>query len=231
VCRPLDALPPQTLCELFMVLYSGPFDGSFIDKLQPNAAMLGILPDSIAAEFSDSADDRAGHTRAWMSACLHFFPEIDHPIMSTFRHARPGLVSAKSAKPESLTVIALKEQLVDRGLKVTGKKAELIDRLLEHDSSVDALESPVEVAIEAAAPAEASAAPQNDHASPSQATPAAAVTADAPESADDAAFQQTMLQQMTVPQLKELLRDNNLKVSGKKADLVDRCLANGLTYM
>lgn len=222
------------------MLYAGPFDAEFVAKLKPNAALLATLPEKAAAEFAACSDDPAACTRAWMSACLHFFPDNEHAKMSTFRHARPGSVPAKTqptseAEPsprerlQSLTMTTLKAQLVERGLKVSGKKGELIDRLLEDDdtqSPVADTESPVTVLAAPVQDVEDVQPEVENVASPPQATVA---TVDATADAQDDPGEAVTFQKKTVPQLKDLLRENNLKVSGKKADLVDRCLANGLS--
>jgi hypothetical protein len=168
-----------------------------------------------------------------MTACSHF-PEVDHPIMNSFKQAKLDAASAASEseapsvrqKLQALTKNDLKELLVQRGLKVSGKKGELIDRLLEADPSFDLPGSP-EQSTETASPLAAAATDTEvNNASPPQASSAPVATADEGEEADDTKSE--AFQQMTIPKLKELLRKHELKVSGKKADLVNRCLANGL---
>ena len=237
LCRPLDAVPHQTLCKLFMVLYKGPFDFEFVAKLKPNAALLASVPESIAEEFSNCSDDPNGCSPAWMSACLHLLPLDESEEMSSFRHIKkrgPGVEGA--ARPTSgtpardklqlQTVVQLKAQLVERGLKVSGKKGDLIDRLLE-----DLTQSPnaPDGQPDTAAPA-AAAGPEQDgnHVSPPQVTAAAAVGGAADAQGGGGSLE-TSLKKMTVAQLKDLLRENNCKVSGKKKELVERCVANGLS--
>lgn len=216
------------------MLYNGPFDQNFVMSLKPSAAMLATLPESMAEDFAKCVDEPTGCSRAWMRACLHFLPDDAHPVLSTFRHtvgAKAGMPDPEPVEVElgladqlkKMTVVALKEKLVERELKVSGKKSELVERLLADmqekgagavaaaepsatQQSVAAAEAPQQTAAEA---------PQESAAPP----PAAA---DAPS--DPEAFQK-----MTVKDLKALLKDNSLKVSGKKQELVERCIANGLS--
>ena len=84
------------------------------------------------------------------------------------------------SKLEDKTVVELKDLLRERGLKVSGKKAELVERLLGRESP-KAVKSP-------------------KGRNPGKAT----------------------LEKKTVVELKEMLREQGLKVSGTKTELIDR---------
>ena len=231
-CRALDAVPHQTLCKLYQVLYFGLFDAKFMAKLQPNAALLATVPENIAEEFARSEDDPTERGRAWMKACVHFFPNDSSGTMATFRRVVGQDQSAATPKPASETPtrdalmaqtrVQLKAKLVDMGLKVSGKKSALVDRLLEAGAPVSAPEADGPPAVAAAAPED-----QDTPASPPQV--AVAAVGGATEPAGGAAGVEETFKQMTVVQLKDLLRENNCKLSGKKQDLVERCVANGLS--
>jgi hypothetical protein len=69
--------------------------------------------------------------------CCYFIPFVSqvllghsfHPVQQLYHTS--SLLSAPRNDLEQLTVIQLKDQLRTQGLKVSGRKAELIDRLLE----------------------------------------------------------------------------------------------------
>ena len=94
----------------------------------------------------------------------------------------------------NLTVAQLKDLLRERGLKVSGRKAELVDRLedvVDYDKN---------------------ASLKNQNEKPSQTS-------------------ENKYSNLTVVQLKDLLRERSLKVSGRKAELVARLQASKTGHM
>lgn len=96
-----------------------------------------------------------------------------------------------------LTVLQLKDLLRERGLKVSGRKAELVDRL---ESVVD-YDKNASIKNEKEKPSQTSENDYND------------------------------LSNLTVVQLKDLLREKGLMVSGRKAELVARLQASETAHM
>lgn len=121
---------------------------------------------------------------------------------------------------QGMTVTQLKKLLAGKGLKVSGRKQELIDRLLMEQDAVDAApEAPTADVV----PVEAS---MNDDAeSPSESHFS---DSDVCNTLQDNSVSVGSLDDLTVADLKCLLRDNGLKVGGKKAELIQRCVANGI---
>ena len=69
-----------------------------------------------------------GASIEWLSQCVQRQASNSHSAAAW--HAPPR------SKYEALTVVVLKEKLRERSLKVSGRKAELVDRLLEADARV-----------------------------------------------------------------------------------------------
>lgn len=117
-------------------------------------------------------------------------------------------------KLKRMTVAQLKEHLASQGLRVSGRKQDLIDRLLSHRSSVssdpeiDYVREPLNNQLETPSPP--------------------AIHTMALDNVADDGGNESRLTAMTVAELKILLRDSGLKVGGKKSELVERCIANGI---
>jgi hypothetical protein len=116
----------------------------------------------------------------------------------------------------SMVVAEIKEECKRLNLKVTGKKADLIERIEQH--------------MAAGGTAAALAQPSGPSAPQVPETPAAVEpSVAAPAARTDAApghFED--YEKYTISDLKEMLRSNKLKVSGKKADLIMRCVENNI---
>jgi hypothetical protein len=121
----------------------------------------------------------------------------------------------------SMTVAKLKAEAKCRGLKVSGKKAELLARIVEYDhgrlqNAAVGTESVTEAATESV-PTSAMAAAKDG-------------VTEEHDSAAEAEFvpvsRSQQLALLTIQELKELLRRANLKVSGTKPALIERCLEN-----
>lgn len=116
---------------------------------------------------------------------------------------------------QGMTVAQLKEILAAKGLKVSGRKQELVDRLLCEQELPDC--SPgIETGVH---PTSAGGGAQLSSAS---------TGSEEAVSVEDDRGSETALAELTVAELKSLLRDNGLKVGGKKSELVERCMANGV---
>lgn len=125
------------------------------------------------------------------------------------------------------TVVHLKQLLRESGLKVGGTKSELIERLLE--SRADAA---TENAFEAALVANVAhdklvANAANELANLDESEEEEALEQEIEETNGDSMPQHVRekLQSLTVVELKQMLKENGEKVSGKKAELIDRLLA------
>jgi hypothetical protein len=140
---------------------------------------------------------------------------------STKKEAKE-VVTAESAPPStapgtkdwsSMVVAEIKEECKRLNLKVTGKKADLIERIEQHMAAGGT--------AAALAPPSGPPAPQvPETVERSVAAPAARTDA-APGRIQD-------FEKYTISDLKEMLRSNKLKVSGKKADLIMRCVDNNI---
>jgi len=118
--------------------------------------------------------------------------------------------SAKS-KMESLTVIALKQKLQESGLPTSGRKADLVERLLEskvEQSFPDGTEVPHGIEIP-----EGIEIPADEN-------------SDVKDEVMDeiSSYSKSDLESLTVNTLKEKLRDAGLPVTGRKAELIDRLI-------
>jgi SAP domain len=260
LCRPEDFLQPRVQCELAIVFQEAAFDRTWWTMaLQPNAALIHVLRGN--SKFLPGQSD-IEREEAWQAACSAVLTgqvaEAAENGAAAEVQPRRAPATAKSDTRQdsddkdysSMTVAELKKELVARGCKVSGKKQELIDRLLEHESTVSGQDEPppereFDVAPELesrdAGSAAVSAADANGNgvdrsAKKSEPEPAEPDPASEPElesapaaTEDAAAASPSELEKLTVPQLKELLRSKSLKLSGKKAELVERCVANGLS--
>jgi hypothetical protein len=128
---------------------------------------------------------------------------VDNPRPVTSHRAGRVLAVDGIGDPDwnTLTVPALKDKLKSLGLKVSGKKQELVDRLIQHTSNVDESEP--------SAPTRGDV----DHGEPiSGASPVSTSPASDRPGWDT----------LTIPELKDRLKFLGLKVSGKKQELVER---------
>lgn len=100
-----------------------------------------------------------------------------------------------------ITVVKLKEELKKRGLKATGRKADLVKTLEESDRELTNGEET-----------------RNKH----PIAPTVSKNDTEIDASNDSDYQSLNLNSMTVAQLKEELRRRGLKVGGKKAELIDR---------
>lgn len=113
-----------------------------------------------------------------------------------------------------MTVVQLKEKLASKGLKVSGRKQELVDRLLQQEPPLHSLGTESDAHT-------GSASGDAQWASASTGTgEATSVELDVGSEA--------ALALLTVAELKALLRNNGLKVGGNKSELIERCMANGV---
>ena len=127
------------------------------------------------------------------------------------------------------TVVHLKQLLREAGLKVGGTKAELIERLLESKAD-PASESVFEAALVANAAHDKLVANAANELSNLDASGEedGVLEQEVEGIANGHSMPQHMreqLQTLTVVELKEMLKENGEKVSGKKADLIDRLLS------
>lgn len=111
---------------------------------------------------------------------------------------------------QRMTIAELKEILVSNGLKVSGKKQELIDRLLESPDAARTSSTSISDTVQDIRAVGITTSPETD-------------TSELQESASE-----HILSELTVVELKNLLRSNGLKVGGNKSELIERCMANGL---
>ena len=152
--------------------------------------------------------------------------------------------SAAESQPESLpdnaedppnydeelkgkTVVHLKQLLRESGLKVGGTKSELIERLLESRADA-ATENVFEAALVAnVAHDKLVANAANELANLDESEEEEALEQEIEETNGDSMPQHVRekLQSLTVVELKQMLKENGEKVSGKKSELIDRLLA------
>jgi hypothetical protein len=119
------------------------------------------------------------------------------------------LVPASSTADWTGMVVAeLKEECKKLGLKVTGKKADLIKRLEKHSAAGESA---------AAGGFQASVPPQ---AAPSEGSP--------PKAQADADGARAAFEKCTIAELKAALKGAGQKMTGKKAELVERCVDNNV---
>eukprot|EP00892_Ulva_mutabilis_P007526 jgi/Ulvmu1/5145/UM021_0162.1 len=116
---------------------------------------------------------------------------------------------------QSMTNAELREILASKGLKVSGNKRDLIDRLLAADQAGQV------------GPARLNES-RSDVKRTSAVEPQLIADSEVPARHADGSKQQQALSDLTVAELKNLLRNSGLKLSGKKSDLIERCMANGL---
>jgi len=131
---------------------------------------------------------------------------------------------------ESLTAVQMKVLLRQKGLKVSGRKQELAQRLLEANAAPKegaGAETEVETVVETEAEAEIEAEIEAE----TEAETEAEVEVEAlqkMEELDDVDEDDIVLEDgldyLTVPQLKDMLRQKGLKSSGRKEVLVQRLL-------
>lgn len=126
-----------------------------------------------------------------------------------------------SADFAGMKIGQLKEQLRALGLPVSGKKAELVQRL----QAAPAAEAAADEAEASPAASPASATPAHSGAVDN---PSAAVPVEAEADGTGAAAELPNLADLKVNELKDLLRANGCKVGGNKDALIQRCKASGL---
>lgn len=136
--------------------------------------------------------------------------------------AAPAATAAEPANDfASLKVADLKAECKARKLKVSGTKKELVARLEKHADGGDATE------------AEASESEPEPVPEPEPTPEPVAEAAPEPEpvaaEAAGGGASEAELKKLTIPQLKDVLRGADLKLTGKKAELVERCLEAGLS--
>jgi hypothetical protein len=125
--------------------------------------------------------------------------------------AEPVLASSTSDW-SGMVVPDLKKACKRLGLKVSGKKAELIERLEQHSA-----------ACRSAGPAGAFKASVAPLAEPSESSSNGAQK--------DAAGGRAVFETCTIAELKAALKSAGQKVTGKKAELVERCIENNVPVL
>ncbi len=128
--------------------------------------------------------------------------------------ASSSVSTASAGKYAGMTVNQLKEELKAKGLKVSGTKAELIDRLTGNEGMSVETRQPI-VPIMPGVPA-VTGGPAVIPAPASPAGPSSSSSSPAVSAAEYG--------KMTVAQLREELRDLELKVSGTKPELIQRLM-------
>lgn len=126
--------------------------------------------------------------------------------------ASSSVSTASAGKYAGMTVNQLKEELKAKGLKVSGTKAELIDRLTGSEGISVETRQPIVPTM----PGAVSGGPAVIPAPASPAGPSSSSSSPAVSAAEYG--------KMTVAQLREELRDLELKVSGTKPELIQRLM-------
>jgi len=178
------------------------------------AAMEGFLPSLLTMKVPELKAElrRIGLAVSGRKAELqqrlaeHFSTIAPGPVAEAMNSSRKLPAGQRTTHPrsvlEKLTVIVLKAMLREHGLRVSGRKAELIQRLT---APTTLQQRPEQASGKASSQKQTSRRCQ-----PAGRKGHKGDTGDGP------------LMQRTVIQLKELLRERGLKVSGRKAELVKR---------
>ena len=127
-----------------------------------------------------------------------------------------GRIDASSAIFSEMTVPQLKEELRQRGLKVSGVKAELLERLMVDGNDADSDIRPLAAEAQSFIPPPSKLDYIPDEKPDTQSPIEGCVDSSS-----------AVFSAMSVPQLKEELRQRGLKVSGVKAELLGRLMVDG----